>query len=104
MAGAPRRPSLAASGAEMPGKRVQFDDETFQAIALLGRDTMKDFQELADEAFADLLKKHRRPVGLKNELRQSLRRAPANDSPTPLPATRTAPAPKTLRRGAARRN
>jgi hypothetical protein len=40
---------------------------------------MKDFQELADEAFADLLKKHHRPVALKDALRQSLRREPAND-------------------------
>ncbi|MBN8956063.1 MAG: hypothetical protein J0H17_05690 [Rhizobiales bacterium] len=37
----------------MPGKRVQFDDETWQAIRLLASDTMKDFQELADEAFSD---------------------------------------------------
>lgn len=63
----------------MPGKRVQIDDETWQALVLLGRDIMKDFQELADEAFADLLKKHHRPVGLRDELRQSLRRAAAND-------------------------
>lgn len=99
----------------MPGKRVQLDDETFQALALLARDSMKDFQELADEAFADLLKKHHRPVGLKDALRQSLRRAPANDGPA-RPAPKPTPAPKPagdaargrarkpLRRGAARRN
>lgn len=55
----------------MPGKRVQFDAETWQAIALLARDQMKDFQEIADEAFGDLLKKHNRPVGLKDALRRS---------------------------------
>jgi hypothetical protein len=49
----------------MPGKRVQFDDETWQALDLLARDQMKTFQELADEAFADLLKKNDRPVDLK---------------------------------------
>ncbi|MDC7787585.1 hypothetical protein J2S22_004963 [Rhodoplanes tepidamans] len=91
----------------MPGKRVQFEDETWQAIALLSRDSMKDFQELADAAFADLLKKHRRPVGLKDELRQSLRQAAANDAPSrhaARPATRR-PAKRTpLRPGAARRN
>jgi hypothetical protein len=43
---------------------------------------MKDFQELADEAFADLLKKHQRPVTLKEALRESARRAPANDPGT----------------------
>ncbi len=32
------------------------------ALDLLGRDQMKDFQELADEAFRDLLKKHGRPA------------------------------------------
>jgi hypothetical protein len=55
----------------MPGKRVQFDDETWRQIDLLGRDQMKDFQELADEAFRDLLKKHGLPVDLKDALRRS---------------------------------
>jgi hypothetical protein len=55
----------------MPGKRVQFDDETWHALDLLGRDQMKEFQELADEAFRDLLKKHGRPVSLKEALRKS---------------------------------
>lgn len=66
----------------MPGKRIQLDDATWQALDLLARDGMKDFQELADEAFADLLKKHQRPVTLKEALRQSARRAPANDPGT----------------------
>jgi hypothetical protein len=55
----------------MPGKRVQFDQETWQALDLLARDRMMDFQELADEAFGDLLRKHGRPVDLKSALRQS---------------------------------
>jgi len=55
----------------MPGKRVQFDDATWNAIDLLARDSMKDFQELADEAFADLLKKHGIPIDLKDALRKS---------------------------------
>jgi hypothetical protein len=55
----------------MPGKRVQFDDETWQQVDLLGRDQMKDFQEIADEAFRDLLKKHGRPLNLKDALRRS---------------------------------
>jgi len=49
----------------MRGKRVQFDDETFNALDLLARDRMMSFQELADEAFTDLLKKHGRPTDLK---------------------------------------
>lgn len=55
----------------MPGKRVVFDDETWQSLDLLARDQMKDFQELADEAFRDLLRKHGRPASLKEALRRS---------------------------------
>ena len=56
----------------MPGKRVQFDDETWNAVDLMGRDRMMTFQELADEAFRDLLRKHGRPTDLKQALRRSL--------------------------------
>ena len=55
----------------MPGKRVQFDEETWRQLDLLGHDQMKGFQELADEAFRDLLKKHGRPIDLKDALRKS---------------------------------
>ncbi len=61
----------------MPGKRVQFDAETWQALDLLARDRMMDFQELADEAFSDLLRKHGRPTDLKSALRQSAGRGAA---------------------------
>ena len=56
----------------MPGKRVQFDDETWQAIDAVARGRGKSFQELADEAFKDLLKKHHQPVGLKAALKDSV--------------------------------
>jgi hypothetical protein len=56
----------------MPGKRVQFDDETWQAIQAVADQTRMDFQELTDEAFADLLKKHKQPVGLKAALKESV--------------------------------
>ena len=59
----------------MPGKRVQFDEETWNALDLLARDRMQDFQELADEAFTDLLRKHGRPIDLKAALRQSIKDA-----------------------------
>ncbi len=55
----------------MPGKRVQFDEETWRQLDLLGHNQMKDFQVLADEAFRDLLKKYGRPVDLKDALRRS---------------------------------
>jgi hypothetical protein len=37
-----------------------------------GEGTSKSFQELADEAFKDLLKKYRQPVGLKAALKESV--------------------------------
>ena len=39
----------------MPGRRVQFDDETLEAVEALASRTGKSFQELTDEAFTDLL-------------------------------------------------
>jgi predicted DNA-binding ribbon-helix-helix protein len=69
----------------MPGKRVQLDDETWASLDLLARDRMMTFQELADEAFADVLKKHGRPVDLRAALRKS---AQAADAPEPGRAKR----------------
>jgi hypothetical protein len=56
----------------MPGKRVQFDDDTWQAIQMVCHQTGSTFQELAAEAFADLLKKHNQPVGFMAALEESL--------------------------------
>ncbi len=56
----------------MPGKRVQFDDETWEAIVAVSRRTGKTFQELASTAFADLLKKHNQPVGFKAAIEASV--------------------------------
>jgi predicted DNA-binding ribbon-helix-helix protein len=61
----------------MPGKRVQLDEESWAALKLLARDRMMTFQELADEAFADVLKKHGRPVDLRAALRKSAQAADA---------------------------
>ena len=55
----------------MPGKRIEIDDETWPVLDLLARDRAMTFQELADEAFADLLNKHGRPVLLKSALKKS---------------------------------
>ena len=57
----------------MPGRRVQFDDETWAAVDAVATARSKSFQELADEAFKDLLKKYRQPVGLKAALKESVR-------------------------------
>jgi hypothetical protein len=55
----------------VPNKRVAIDDETWHALTLLARDRMMTFQEVADEAFAEILKKYNRPVTLKAALRRS---------------------------------
>ena len=56
----------------MQGKRVQFEDETWQAIEAVARGKRKSFQELADEAFDDLLAKYKQPVGLMASLQESV--------------------------------
>jgi hypothetical protein len=60
----------------MIGKRVQFNEETWAAINLLRQERRRSFQQLADEAFRDLLEKHHRPADLKTQLRQSAGVAP----------------------------
>ena len=52
-------------------KLIAFDDDTFDKLMQLGRDRMGTIQELADEAFADVLKKHGIPIELKDALRKS---------------------------------
>jgi hypothetical protein len=52
-------------------KLIAFDDDTFGKLKQLARDRMATIQELADEAFADLLRKHGIPVDLKDALRKS---------------------------------
>jgi hypothetical protein len=58
----------------VPGKRIQFDAEEWAALDLLARDRMMTFQELAEEAFCDLLRKYGRPTGLREALRKSAAR------------------------------
>jgi hypothetical protein len=69
-------------------RRIEFDAETFHALDRLAKDRMQTLQELAEEAFRDLLKKHRRPTTLKEMLRESARSHPANDhKPAPKKAS-----------------
>ena len=42
-------------------------------LELLAKDREGTFQEMADEAFADLLKKYNRPTTLKGALRESIK-------------------------------
>ena len=64
---------MAKQPTEFRRKLVGFDAETWHALNLLSRESMKSFQELADEAFRDLLHKYRRPTDLKAALRESAR-------------------------------
>jgi hypothetical protein len=60
----------------MIGKRVQLNEETWAAINLLRQERHRSFQQLADEAFRDLLEKYHRPADLKTQLRESAGVAP----------------------------
>jgi hypothetical protein len=72
-------------------KLIAFEDDTAAKLKQLARDRMATFQELADEAFADLLKKHGIPIDLKDALRKSAREAGAGTKVIPL-AKRKKPA------------
>jgi hypothetical protein len=65
-------------------KLIAFDDDTAAKLRQLARDRMATFQELADEAFADLLKKHGIPIDLKDALRKSAREAGMTTKVIPL--------------------
>jgi predicted transcriptional regulator len=60
----------------MVGKRVKFDDETWAALEAVASESGRSFQEVADEAFADFLKKHKQPVGLRAALKESVAEKP----------------------------
>jgi hypothetical protein len=55
----------------MPGKIVQFDNDTWSSLNMLAKGKMMTFQELSDEAFRDLLRKHNIPLSLNEALRKS---------------------------------
>lgn len=60
---------------DLVGKRIQFDRATFDAVALLAREQMKDLPEITEEAFRDLLKKYGRSADFREALKMSARRA-----------------------------
>ena len=61
-------------------KLIGFDVAVYRALHQLSLERSASFQELADEAFADLLKKHHRPVSVQQMFRESARLAPVNDT------------------------
>jgi hypothetical protein len=60
-------------------KVFNVDEAVLQALSFLSRDNRVPLDDLADQAFRDVLKKHKRPVSLKDALKQSARTVPAND-------------------------
>jgi hypothetical protein len=72
----------------MRRKLIEFDDETWQAVDLLARDSMTSWQELAGEAFRDLLKKHGRPTDLRAALKQSAKTSDNNKASAKTAARR----------------
>jgi len=61
-------------------RRIRFDERLWSAVDRLRLDAGKTIDEIAEEAFRDLLKKRLRPVGLHDALRESARMQPANSN------------------------
>lgn len=53
-------------------KMIHVSMASNEALQALAAETKQSFQDLIDEAIADLLKKYKRPVTLKDMLRESL--------------------------------
>lgn len=83
-------------------KLIGFDDDTLDKLTQLGRDRMATIQELADEAFADLLKKHGVPIDLPDALRKSVKNAGQPPSPRRT-KVRASKSPTTRKRPHAKR-
>jgi len=75
--------SLPSQTADIRRKLVEFPADIWQALELFAMDSGRSVQSLADEAFVDLLRKYHRPTSLKEALRESARRLPANDDAPP---------------------
>lgn len=70
---------MAPGAASRRRKQVTLDAAVLAALDALARETGANFDALADEAFRDLLKTSRIPIGLRQALRASTRQDPAND-------------------------
>jgi hypothetical protein len=70
-----KSPSRKKSDDNVVGKRLRFDRETWNAVDLLARDQMKSVEEITEEAFRDLLKKHGRSADFREALKLSARAA-----------------------------
>lgn len=78
MAGAQKQ-KRPRSAPEQGARRLSANAATWQALDELAHDLGLSLDDLAEEAFGDLLRKHRRPRTLREALRESARHYPAND-------------------------
>ena len=65
---------------DLVGKRIQLDRATWDAIALMAREQMKDLPEITEEAFRDLLKKYGRTADFREALKMSAKQAGKNQA------------------------
>ena len=65
---------------DLVGKRIQIDRATWDAIALMAREQMKDLPEITEEAFRDLLKKYGRTADFREALKMSAKQAGKNQA------------------------
>ena len=72
---AAKKKMAARKADDLVGKRLQFDRETWNAIDVMARDQMKSIEEITEEAFRDLLKKHGRSADFREQLKLSVRAA-----------------------------
>lgn len=77
------RMSSSADRLDVKRKLVGLRPGLLQALELLARDAGTSLDALAEEAFTDLLRKNRRPLSLKEALKESARLLPANDDAPP---------------------
>jgi hypothetical protein len=60
-------------------RRIDLTAHTWHALETLAWATQRPLNELAEEAFSDLLEKHRRPRSLREALRDAARPPPLPD-------------------------
>ena len=68
---------MSAKPSQVRRKLIAFDEDTWHAVEMLSRDSMRTWQELSEEAFRDLLKKHGRADDLKAALKLSIKQSEA---------------------------
>lgn len=69
-----------AQQADIKRRKVfSVEQRLLQAMAFYARDAKVSLDDAASEAFRDFLKKHKRPLTLKEALKNSARALPAND-------------------------